>query len=550
MNARFLIRLALGCATLTLAAHAADVPRWSVHEIALTAAGEFQSAYTEVEVTAQFTGPDGTVKTVRGFWDGGRDFKVRFTPTMPGSWTYAVISKPADAGLARGGEFTCTAPAPNSHGFLRRDAEFPTSFVFDDGTRHFHCGTTYYALLFNARAGGDWQTSLTNIARYGVNKVRLHLDPSSDNTSKTRFPPSKPALDGDPDRPDIAHWQAADRVLRFMAERGMMAEIIVFPYRRAPKDVASLAQDERYLRYVLARFAAFPNVQWCLVNEWNYSVLPRDYWNAMGRLARAEDPWSVEGERPRALSIHQQTRPDWNFADETWPSHAIIQLGVRNRGASAKIGNEWAPAPDGVKRFTFGDDWGNHSIVRNWTGKQPVVNDEYGYIGEPQDDSAGAKRDGPGVRFTREKHRRTMWGIAAGGGYLATGDKNDYADDRPYVSATWHDVPEYGDLQHLVNFFTMRGLEYWKMAPHNEMAHGSRVYALAEPGRQYVVYAAAGGEFTLELAPGTYSATRFDPRTGEGTDLPAVHGGAQKFIMPDAQDWGVRLQMSPLIKKP
>ncbi len=547
MNARFLIHLALGCATLTPAAHAADVPRWSVHEITLTATGEFRNAYTEVEVNAQFTGPDGAVKTVRGFWDRGRDFKVRFTPTAEGEWKFAVTSKPADAGLARTGSFPSTAPAPGSHGFLRRDTEFPTSFVFDDGTRFFMCGTTYYALLFNARADGDWQTSLTNIARYGVNKVRLHLDPSSDNTSKTHFPPSKPALNGEPDQPDVVHWEAADRVLRFMAERGMMADLIVFPYRRAQKDVASLAQDERYLRYVLARFAAFPNVQWCLVNEWNYSVLPRDYWNAMGRLARAEDPWSVEGKRPRALSIHQQTRPDWNFAEETWPSHAIIQLGVRNRGASEKIGNEWQAAPDGVKRFTFGDDWGNYSIVRNWTGAQPVVNEEYGYIGEPQDDSAGAKKGGgPAVRFTREKHRRTMWGVAVGvavgGGGLAAGDKNDYADGRPYISAAWHEVPEYGDIQHLADFFTARGLEYWKMAPHNELVKGTRVYALAEPGRQCVVYAAAGGEFTLDLAPGAYTATRFDPRTGEEVDFPATGGGAQKFSLPDAQDWVVRLK--------
>ncbi len=542
MNAKLLIHLAAIGFAATLSARAAEVPRWSVHEIGLTAAGEFPNAYTDVEVTAAFTGPDGVARTVRGFWDGGKNFKVRFTPTVEGAWKYAATSTPANAGLARSGAFTCTAPAPGSPGFLRRDVEFPTSFLFDNGTRFFMCGTTYYAILFNARADGDWQTSITNIARYGVNKVRMHLDPSSDNTSKTHFPPSKPFLNGDPDRPDVAHWQTADRVIRFMAERGVIADLIVFPYRRTQKDVAALAQDERYLRYVLARFAAFPNVQWCLVNEWNYSVLPRDYWNAMGRLARAEDPWGAEGKYLRALSIHQQTRPDWNFTAETWPSHSIIQLGVRNRGVSEKVGNEWQAAPDGVKRFTFGDDWGNHSIVRNWTGAQPVVNDEYGYIGEPKDDSAtGGKRGGPEVRFTREKHRRTMWGVCVGGGYLAAGDKSDYADGRPYVSAAWHDVPEYGDLQRLVEFFTKRGIEYWRMAPHNELVRGTRIYALVEPGREYVVYAAAGGEFTLELASGTYLVQRFDPRTGEAVDLPGRQGGAQKFNLPDSQDWVIRL---------
>ena len=533
-----LVALLHSFAVLTFAAHAATAPQWSVHEITLTAEKTFANPYTEVEVTARFTGPDGVAKNVRGFWDGGREFKVRFTPTALGEWRYVIASTPADEGLKKDGSFTAVAPAPGSHGFLRRDTEYPQSFVFDDGTRHFHFGTTYYAILGNARAGGDWQTSITNIARLGINKVRMHLQPSSDNMSKAHYPPSHPWLDGDPDRPDVAHWQTADRVVRFLAERDVMADLIVFPYRRKQSDVATLAQDERYLRYALARFAAFPNVQWCLVNEWNYSVLPIEYWKKMGALARAEDPWGAEGKFLRALSIHQQTRPDWNFAEETWTTHRILQLGVRNRGTSEKVGNEWAAAPDGVKRFTFGDDWGNHSIVRNWTGAQPVVNDEYGYIGEPQDDSAGAKRGGKEVRFTREKHRRTMWGICVGGGYAATGDKNDTDRGRPYVSAAWQDVPEYGDIRQLIEFFTARGVEYWKMSPHNELAKGTRVYALAELGRQYVVYAAAGGEFTVSLAAGRYTAQRFDPRTGDLADLPEVTGGAAHSItLPDAQDW-------------
>jgi hypothetical protein len=173
-------------------------------------------------------------------------------------------------------------------------------------------------------------------------------------------------------------------LLQYLAEQGVLADVIVFPYKQEGS-YGTHAQDERYLRYALARLAAYPNVIWCLVNEWNYSNIPIDYWNRMGRVGRDEDPWSREGAFLRAHSIHQQTRPDWNFTDQTWPSHAIIQLGVRNRGTSARIGDEWANAGKAGQRFRHGDEWGNHSIVRNWTGKYPVVNDEYGYIGEPQD---------------------------------------------------------------------------------------------------------------------------------------------------------------------
>ncbi len=529
-------------------ADTAQVPQWSVHEIELVAAGKYQNPYAEVEVTARFTGPSGATTTVRGFWDGGRDFKVRFCPTAKGEWKYSIQSSPADDGLAKSGSFTVAAPKPASHGFLRRDEKYPTSFVFDDGTRCFMLGTTYYAIVCNARAGDRWKESVSNIAKHGMNKVRMNINPTREPAKKdfTGYPPSSPFTDWAADRLDLDHWRAADRVVRFLGEQGVLADLIVFPYRRKKADVGTLAQDERYLRYVLARYAAFANVVWCLVNEWNYSVLPRDYWNKMGRLARAEDPWGNDGGRLRVLSIHQQTRSDWNFPNEPWPSHALLQFGVRNQGKRTRVGDEWKPPPEGVQVFKHGDEWGNYSIVRNWTGKYPVVNDEFGYIGEPADQSEGKQPDGGYRRLTRAKHRNAFWAIVVGGGYGAVGDKNDYQDGRPYFSANWHDVPEYGDSKRLADCFTARGLDYWKMSPRNELVKsGARVYVLAEPGKRYVIYSAAGGEFTVELPAGKYAARRFDPRTGEEYALPQIAGGGvRKLSCPDPQDWVFHLSLT------
>ncbi|MCU0916522.1 MAG: DUF4038 domain-containing protein, partial [Planctomycetes bacterium] len=524
------------------ASASAEARLWSVHEIELTAQGEYANPYTGVEVMARFTGPGGRQHAVRGFWDGGRTFRVRFTPPLRGQWMYEVQSVPADAGLTHRGAFEVTPPARVSHGFLRRDARYPTSFVFDDGTRHFMCGTTYYHLLLNARAGDRWQAAIDGAVRYGMNKARFSLYPSPAQGGVGRYPLSTPFTDEGLMHPDLDHWRAADQVVRYMAARGFLADVILF-WTKPKGSEKLLREDERYLRYALARLAAFPNVIWCMVNEWNYSEVPQDYWNRLGRLVREEDPWSKDGDFVRVLSIHQQTRPDWNFADQMWPSHAILQLGVRNRGPSVRIGDEWVEAGQGSRRFRHGDEWGNHSIVRNWTGKYPVVNDEFGYIGEPQDVSEDRQPDGSFQRFTRVKHRHTMWAIAAGGGYGATGDKNDYDDGRPYFSTNWHDTPEYGDVRQLVTFFSKGDLQYWKMAPRNELVKsGTRVYVLAEPARQYVIYAAAGGPFSLDLAPGRYRTSRFDPRTGEETALPEVTGGAvREFTSPDAQDWVLRL---------
>jgi hypothetical protein len=72
-----------------------NAQKWEVVEISLTSDTSYNNAYTDVEVTATFTGPTQT-KEVKAFWDGqenGKDtFKVRFTPTEEGIWNYSIFS--------------------------------------------------------------------------------------------------------------------------------------------------------------------------------------------------------------------------------------------------------------------------------------------------------------------------------------------------------------------------------------------------------------------------------------------------------------------------
>ncbi len=267
----------------------------------------------------------------------------------------------------------------------------------------------------------------------------------------------------------------------------------------------------------------------------------------LGELTKREDPYHRDGEFIRATSIHQQTRNDFQFFDQTWMSHAIVQVGVRNQGKTFREGSEWdvSNAAEEGRTFRHGDEWGNYSIVFNWGHNMPVVNDEYGYIGEWNDQSAPKNPDGKKPVLSREKHRQIMWGIYAAGGYGSTGDKTMYPEiERPYRTANWRDPVEYRDVKRLVDFFTTKGIEYWKLGTQNGIVKaGTRVYASSEPGKQYVVYAAAGGVFSLVLPEGTYTARRFDPRTGEDFLLTEIKGGsAHTFTMPDKQDWVVYLK--------
>ncbi|GEM_PF-2216846 len=87
--------------------------QWRVSEFSFTAREDYPYQPLGVMFSATFKGPDGETLDVPGFWDGGKTWKIRFTPTLPGTWsfqTHAVEESPLaidvlfDSGVVRGGE--------------------------------------------------------------------------------------------------------------------------------------------------------------------------------------------------------------------------------------------------------------------------------------------------------------------------------------------------------------------------------------------------------------------------------------------------------------
>jgi Domain of unknown function (DUF5060) len=497
--------MAAGCSILAHLDHDREsvVPetgnQWSTAEFVLRSVRSYANPYTEVAIRAIFTGPHGVTKAVSGFWDGENRFKIRFSPTLPGLWTFSISSVPVDRGLRLNGTLRVTGPHAGNHGFLRRDREYPYSFVFDDGTRYFMMGQTYYEISRNARAGGGWRVAVEETRARGMNKVRLLVAPW--NAVENSYPATAPFLADNHDKVDLAHWQALDEVVGYLKSLDVVAELILFA-DTAPA-FGTQVQDQRYVGYAVARFAAYQNVIWSLTNEWNYTKKPKEYWNRIGALVRDADPWISDRSGLRPLSIHQQTRRDFQFFDSAWPVHAVIQYGVRN-GTT-----------------TDGDRWGNAGIVYNLGRAMPVVNDEYGYIGESAP-----------VSITRESHRNIIWGIVTAGGYGTVGDGRLINGVHPIFQSDWTDAPGYyDDVGHLTAFWNTKGIEYWKMQNKNGLVgSGERVYVFGLDGREYVVYAATGDSFSLDLPPGTYLVEWFDPSKGMSLQGGRVSGGGRRFF--------------------
>src|SRR5205823_3739392 len=91
----------------------------------------------------------GETNQVYGFWDGGKTWRVRFSPNVPGRWSFKTTCSDTDnKGLHdRAGEFICTAPTGSNrfsqHGLVRV-ARDQRHFEHADGTPFFWLADTVW----------------------------------------------------------------------------------------------------------------------------------------------------------------------------------------------------------------------------------------------------------------------------------------------------------------------------------------------------------------------------------------------------------------------
>ncbi len=400
-------------------------------------------------------------------------------------------------------------------------------------------GQIYDDVVETALATSDnvWQTAIDNSAAHGFSKIRLNVccdlasrgwtgRDSDWSVLRHGYPYVTVYTASNSQRPNrdqlnLAYWQKLDRVIRYIHSKGLVADLMMVNPYNDNSVFGTDAQNDRLIKYTVSRYAAYDNVIWCISWEWGVSTVAagnkqhKADFDRFGELVHDNDPWLANGGAMRPLTIHSNTQIDFPFFGSRWPTEACIQFGPRNG------------------KYRDGDQWGNAGVVHNLGHRMPVVNDEYGYI-----------NDQPSP--TQTQLRNAIWGIATAGGYGSEGDWTTGGSGntswKPNLTGEWLAQPQYDDIKHLVDFFTTKGIEYWKMASHNELKNGSRTYMLAEPGRQYVAYAAVGGTFSLNLAAGTYYAYWYDPQTGKTTSFGTVTGGTtRQFTAPGPNDWVLHL---------
>ena len=308
----------------------AQTEQWGIFRLELNGPVD-GNPFTDVQLRVEFAS-GGKVRTVDGFYDGAGKYRAYFMPDQPGVWSYTTSSNAAPLDK-KTGEFTAVAPSGGNHGPVRVNNAF--HFAYADGTPYKQIGTTCYA--WTHQSPMLQEQTLATLAEAPFNKLRMCVFPKryTWNMNEPELYPFEGTAPNrwDFSRPNPAFFQHLERRIAQLGELGIEADMILFhPYDEGHWgfDRMTDEQDDFYLKYVIARLAAYRNVWWSLANEYDFMLEKQESdWGRLLDVVQRHDPYR------RLCSIHNGRR----IYNQTHSAltHASIQNGSAAEDAARAV---------------------------------------------------------------------------------------------------------------------------------------------------------------------------------------------------------------------
>ncbi len=480
----------------------------------LTSKRHYANPFLDVAIEGQFTSPSGATSTIPGFFDGEGRWRVRFNPGEEGHWTFKTGSVPHDPDLVAEGRLEVRAS--DARGFLKATPGDAWGFTYENGEPAFLLGDTVYNLFGMAYCGGDVDGFLQRRADQGFNLLRIRVPvspfhpPEGYSDWQDRRIPAWGGSETAPrfDQFNLDYFRTVDQVVRRCEELGIGIEMIMegwgfeFPFNHRAWFTSEW--EEHWLRFLIARYDAFNCVYfWTPLNEYEY--YPNGDWN----YTKTADRWALHISRwiksvachGHIVAMHNGPRlPPFaeRFKADPEAVDAIMfqEWGTRDK----ELGWLAAGIEESIERAFEG--WGGSAVFAEW-----------GYERNPE-----LKAKLPSHDYCDRGHtRRGAWRGAFCGYGIIHGFENSWG---PWMVLD-SDQEGMADLLQLRRFFTEIA-PFAELKPAEDLLSGADYPAghkpscLATSDRRIVaVYLPTGGEVALDVDPGGYSTSWFDPRTGE-----------------------------------
>jgi len=508
------------------------VAKWDRFEHSFKSSIAYSNALQEASLRVVFTSPLGETNEVDAFWDGGKTWRVRFSPAQPGRWKFrTACSDSANSGLHKQvGEFLCSAAIGltrfERHGQVRVALDH-RHFEHVDGTPFFWLADTIWNGARDAELR-DWEFYAGIRASQRFSVAQWAVAPGDDAMGQS-------AYTGFPERIAInpEFFKRLDAKLEVLTQAGILNAIAPILELQSEKGAAVPLPDDQaelLVRYIVARWGTEP-VAWLVAVEGDSAGKNVGRWKRIGQ--------AVFGSRRHAPVVLFPGQTQWlldEFREEKW----VDAFGYQSVTAIT----------DDALKYTFTGPFAAEWKKEPIRPMIPFTPCENGSIGQS------------GNRFSSDDVRRAAyWSLLvappAGISYSGQGVVNwDPAvgpkDEHTGVPdlALWRKalfMPAAKQMLHLARF--MNSIDFWKLRPEQN-------FVASQPGKQSPgrFITAAGTENhslsvvyvpqdrTLDLfqdrLPRSPSISWFNPRTGEDSAAVAIAGGrSSQFPTPDTGDW-------------
>jgi hypothetical protein len=459
------------------------IPLYDVYDFTLQSHTDHANPF-RVPLTATFEHETGaTIAEVPGFYNGGREFVVRFSPTLQGMWRGRTTSEdPALDGVWLE-PIECTPRAnPNARGPLMIDPANRQRFAWHDGTPFIYLGFECdWLFAYHQANPARCRQHVALVADRGFNAFVTNVYAHTGfSTPGSRFegemppedvygPPQMYVFGGTNDEPahtvlNVDFFKDYDAMMRLLHEYGILAHIMIqvqnkhvnWPTRHAPEDNA-------YWQYVVARYQAFGNVVWDVGKE-SYNLL-----NETGS--------------------HDYTLSRMALIRETDAYDHLVTVHDAEAGSVGRFSQADAAADFFSDQIHLADaDRYNREARRTLQIlPKPYLNIEYGYE--------------LGAEPLKTYHSRTTapwqdvltWTYAL---YLAGAYPCYYYSNTSWDLVRFEPEPP-GWQRYRLLMDLLAELPFNKMAPLNELV--DRGYCLADPGDVYWIFLPEGGDAVVDL---------------------------------------------------
>lgn len=492
--------------------------------------------YDVREFTATFTSPSGREWTVDGFWDGERDWKVRFRPDELGSWAWKTTCSDAKNSGLNDHEGIVEVTESELEDVLHtrgpvgvRRGDYHLSHA--DGTPFFWTGCTAWNGALKSTPAG-WETYLSQRSANDYNLIH-YVTTQWRGGERNAEGQQAYGIDGGL-RVNPEFFRRIDLRTDAINDYGMVAAPILLwalpvgdGRHLSPGYVLPLEDAVILARYIVARLQG-NHVIWTLGGDGKYIEEYEQRWREIGRRVFSRPTQSPVTNHPQGTSWTGEV-----YADTDW----IDILGYQSSHSNRRRTVDWITQGPPSQRW-------------DRLPARPTINMEPNY------------EEINFVINARDVRNASYWSVfatpPAGITYGANGiwpwiqqpgeliENHRNPDGRG--PSTWRESIDFpGSLQigHLHRF--MGSFDWWELRPAQQLlrkqpglaeaTYNHFISVLADPGQSTVlVYVPRGDDIELRLANEGYSAQWFDPRNGETTEPKAV-GKQSVFSPPSGEDW-------------